>query len=417
VRYDETTKGGEGKKRKKRNTTKGMAHMLHTSGRVAAAEVTSGATVGWDAPALARVPTPHQLIDAIPLTCLAARTVANARREVSSVLDGTDRRLLVVVGPCSAHDPAAVVEYGRRLRAFARSEVADALVVVMRAYVEKPRTTVGWKGLASDPGLDGSCDIASGLAVSRRLLCDLNVLGQPTAVEFLSPLVAPYLADTVAWGAIGARTTESQVHREMASALPVPIGFKNGTDGSITTALDAVRAARQPHVFLWIDDQGQVATCRSHGNPNAHVVLRGSPGRPNFDAPSVASAVAGARSRRMDPLPAIVIDCSHDNSGKDHRRQKEVVYNVAEQIRNGCPHIRGLMIESFLNEGRQDLPSGSVAVAAPNVMASLRPGVSVTDACIGWNETIALLGHLAAAVRDGRCIPSLTLEHASQTKE
>lgn len=353
------------------------------------------------------VPSPAQLAGAIALGVEGAERVADARRQVKRVLHGSDPRLLVVVGPCSAHDPVAVVEYGRRLRAFARAEVDDALLVVMRAYVEKPRTTVGWKGLASDPDLDGSCRLAEGLAVSRRLLRDLVVdVGQPVAVEFLSPLVAPYLADLVAWGAVGARTTESQVHREMASALPLPIGFKNGTDGSVATALDAMRTAAQPHTFLWLDAKGRTAAHHSAGNADGHIVLRGSPGRPNFDAASVASAVAVAAARRMDPPPAVVVDCSHDNSGKDHRRQAGVVRDVAGQIRAGCARIKGVMIESFLSEGRQNLPmiddAATEIAGRDNVLARLRPGVSVTDACIGWDDTAALLCELAAAVRDAR---------------
>ncbi|AGO85580.1 Phospho-2-dehydro-3-deoxyheptonate aldolase [Pandoravirus salinus] len=354
------------------------------------------------------VPSPAQLAAAIGLGPEGARNVADARRQVRHVLDGSDRRLLVVVGPCSAHDPQAIVEYGRRLRTFAETEVGDALLVVMRAYVEKPRTTVGWKGLASDPDLDGSCRLAAGLATSRRLLRDLVVdVGQPVAVEFLSPLVAPYLADLVAWGAVGARTTESQVHREMASALPLPVGFKNGTDGSVATALDAVRTAAQPHTFLWIDGDGRAAACRSTGNPDGHIVLRGSPGRPNFDAASVAAVIDAAVARRMDPPPAIVIDCSHDNSAKDHRRQPDVVRHVADQIRAGCPHVRGVMIESFLGEGRQNLPmvaEDENIVGRNNVLARLKRGVSVTDACLGWEDTAAVLRQLASAVRDGRSL-------------
>ncbi|QBZ81692.1 Phospho-2-dehydro-3-deoxyheptonate aldolase domain containing protein [Pandoravirus celtis] len=369
-------------------------------------------TTNADAPcATEPVPSPMQLAETIPLGAEGALRVADARRQVRRVLDGSDPRLLVVVGPCSAHDPEAVVEYGRRLHALVRAEVGDALCVVMRAYVEKPRTTVGWKGLASDPDLDGSCRLADGLDTSRRLLRDLVVdIDQPVAVEFLSPLVAPYLADLVAWGAVGARTTESQVHREVASALPLPIGFKNGTDGSVATALDAVRTAAQPHIFLWVDGQGRIAAHHSAGNPDGHIVLRGSPGRPNFDASSVASAVAAAAARRMDPLPAVVIDCSHDNSGKDHRRQADVVRDVAGQIRAGCIHIKGVMIESFLAEGRQNLPmvdtatGDDTAVGRDNVLASLQPGVSVTDACLGWDDTVVLLCELASAVRDGRSL-------------
>lgn len=358
-----------------------------------------------DATVTKRLLSPRQLSVRVPADRDLARRVADARSRVRDVLAGRDPRLLVVVGPCSAHDPEAVIEYGRRLCALAAEpEIAAALVVVMRAYVEKPRTTVGWKGLASDPRLDGSCRMDEGVETSRRLLRDLVALGQPVAVEFLSPLVAPYVADLVAWGAVGARTTESQVHREMASGLGLPIGFKNGTDGSVATALDAVRAAAEPHTFMGVDADGCIAACRSTGNPDAHIVLRGSPGRPNYGASFVAAAVAGAVARSMDPPPAIVIDCSHDNSAKDHRRQAHVVDAVAEQIRGGCRHVRGLMIESFLDAGRQNLPmvDGVSVCGRANVLARLRSGVSVTDACLGWDETVALLRNLAVAVTVGR---------------
>ncbi|AVK77514.1 Phospho-2-dehydro-3-deoxyheptonate aldolase [Pandoravirus macleodensis] len=373
------------------------------------APLASEAPRDGDATVTERLLSPRQLSVRVPADRDLARRVADARLCVRDVLAGRDPRLLVVVGPCSAHDPEAVIEYGRRLCALAAEpEVAAALVVVMRAYVEKPRTTVGWKGLASDPRLDGSCRMDEGIETSRRLLRDLVALGQPVAVEFLSPLVAPYVADLVAWGAVGARTTESQVHREMASGLGLPIGFKNGTDGSVATALDAVRAAAEPHTFMGVDADGCIAACRSTGNPDAHIVLRGSPGRPNYEASFVAAAVADAVARRMDPLPAIVIDCSHDNSAKDHKRQAHVVDAVAEQIRGGCRHVRGVMIESFLDAGRQNLPmvDGVDVSGRANVLARLRSGVSVTDACLGWDETVALLRNLASAVAVGRNVSS-----------
>lgn len=347
------------------------------------------------------LPTPSQLADLIVADADALRTVAESRMAVREILSGADpRRLLVVVGPCSVHDVAAAGEYARRLMALA-PEVDDALLLVMRAYVEKPRTTVGWKGLVSDPRLDGSCRLAEGLAATRSLLRDLTAAGQPTAVEFLSPLVAPYVADLVTWGAVGARTAESQIHRELVSALPVPVGFKNGTDGDVGVALDAIRASGRPHAFPWIDSEGHIATCRSPGNAHGHVILRGSPGKPNFGADHVRQAVEAAATRGIgDPPPGIVIDCSHDNCGKDHRRQRDALADVARQVRGGCAHIRGVMIESFLHEGRQDLPADSNA--GIGVLDRLRPGVSITDACVGWDDTVTMLHDLAAAVRAGR---------------
>jgi 3-deoxy-7-phosphoheptulonate synthase len=338
------------------------------------------------------------------------RTIGRARAAVRAVLSGEDRRLLVVVGPCSVHDPDAALEYARRLRD-ATPEFDDALVLVMRAYVEKPRTTVGWKGLVYDPRLDGSCRIDEGLVAARRLLCALADLGQPAAIEFLSPLVAPYLADLVAWGAVGARTSESQIHRELASALPVPVGFKNGTDGDVRTAASAVAAARRGHAFLWAEPrEGRVAECRSAGNPDAHIILRGSPGAPNYRAADVREAstalahvLGGASS--VPPTAAIVIDCSHDNCGKDHRRQAAVAADVAAQVRSGCTAVRGVMIESFLCEGRQDLPPPPPVQGADeggSALSRLSRGVSITDACIGWEQTRDLLRLLADAVRAGR---------------
>jgi 3-deoxy-7-phosphoheptulonate synthase len=294
-----------------------------------------------------------------------------------------------VVGPCSIHDPVAAVDYARRLVRAAEEHAAD-LCVVMRVYFEKPRTTVGWKGLINDPRLDGSFAINEGLRLARRLLVDLADLGLPAGCEFLDPISPQYTADTVSWGAIGARTTESQVHRELASGLSMPIGFKNGTDGDVQIAIDAVRAGAHPHRFLGVTEQGLCAIVSTHGNPDCHVILRGGQSGPNYDAASVrktASALIDAG------LPArLMIDCSHGNSGKEHRRQAAVAGDIAAQVAGGEVAIVGVMMESFLVEGRQDLTN----------TATLRYGQSITDACMGWDTTVGVLSELAAAVRTRR---------------
>ena len=332
------------------------------------------------------LPTPAELEAELPIPEAVSATVLRGRRGIEEILAGRDRRLLVIVGPCSIHDECSAIEYAERLAPVAR-ELEDRVLVVMRAYFEKPRTTVGWKGLIYDPELDGSFDIAAGLRRARALLIAIGGLGLPTGTEFLDPIVPQYLADLIAWTAIGARTTESQTHRQMASGLSMPVGFKNSTEGNIQVAVDAMVAAREPHAFLGIDRDGRSSTVNTSGNPGGHIVLRGGSAGPNYDA-SVVRDVYGqleAAGRR----PAVLVDCSHANSGKDHRRQAIVFRDVVEQRAGGDAGILGLMLESHLHEGKQPLDGG---------LDALRYGVSVTDACIGWDETAELLREAAAAL-------------------
>jgi 3-deoxy-7-phosphoheptulonate synthase len=337
--------------------------------------------------ALEELPAPRTLKEAQPASPAAAQTVLGARAALREALAGRDGRLVAIVGPCSLHDPAAALDYARRLRALA-AELRDDVLVLMRTYFEKPRTTVGWKGLVNDPGLDGSCDVARGLALARDLLREIAGLGLPCATEFLDPITPQYLADLVAWAAIGARTAESQTHREMASGLSMPVGIKNGTDGGVQVAVDAVTAARHPHVFLGITEAGRASVVRTTGNPDAHVVLRGGRSGPNWDAGAIADA-----ARRMAALGVarpVVVDCSHENSGKQPARQLEVAGALAEVGPRGAPALLGVMLESFLSAGRQDWkPSGSHAY-----------GVSITDACIGFDDTAVALTRLARAWRE-----------------
>jgi len=295
----------------------------------------------------------------------------------------------VIVGPCSIHDPAAAHEYAGRLKALADRLAAD-LCIVMRVYFEKPRTTVGWKGLINDPRLDGTFRINEGLRLARRLLLDLAELGLPAGCEFLDPISPQFTADTVSWGAIGARTTESQVHRELASGLSMPIGFKNGTDGDVQIAIDAVRAGAHPHRFLGVTEQGLGAIVATRGNPDCHVILRGGLSGPNYDAASVQKAASALRDAGL--AARLMVDMSHGNSGKDHRRQPAVATEIARKVSQGEPAIFGVMMESFLVEGRQDLATPS----------TLRDGQSITAACMGWDTTVAVLGELAEAVRRRR---------------
>jgi 3-deoxy-7-phosphoheptulonate synthase len=328
---------------------------------------------------------PEKLLSDLPLGPERARAVVKGREEVVNVLHGKDPRLLVVVGPCSVHDPVAALEYGRRLAATAK-ELNDKLLVVMRVYFEKPRTTTGWKGLINDPHLDGSGDVNAGLHIARKLLLEVLDLGLPVGCEFLDPITPQYISDTVAWGAIGARTSESQTHRQLGSGLSMPIGFKNRTDGNVQVAVDAVRAAAAPHVFAGIDDAGAPAILHTTGNPDCHVILRGGHGMPNYHVPEVEDAlvtlgVAGLPER-------LVIDASHDNSGKDPEKQFFAVGEIADQVADGNKAIVGVMLESFLVEGRQDLKPG----------AKLTYGQSITDACIDWEDTVTALERLASAV-------------------
>jgi 3-deoxy-7-phosphoheptulonate synthase len=323
----------------------------------------------------------------LPLTEDLHDAVLAGRREVEAVIQGRDPRLLVVVGPCSVHDPVAAGEYADRLADVA-SRLADDLLVVMRVYFEKPRSTVGWKGLINDPALDGTGDVGTGLRVARKLLLEVVRRGLPVAVEFLDPITPQYIADTVAWGAIGARTVESQVHRQLASGLSMPIGMKNRPDGSIGTAIDAITAAEAQHVFPGIDFSGTPAILHTSGNPDCHLVLRGGGGKPNYSAADVADALGQLRSAGLPER--LVIDCSHGNSGKDHLRQPLVAADVAEQLAAGQTGISGVMLESFLVPGRQELGG------------SLTYGQSVTDACMGWDPTVEVLERLATATAKRR---------------
>ena len=322
--------------------------------------------------------TPTQLKAALPLSEAAAETVATGRRTVEAILDRRDPRLLVVIGPCSIHDVEAAKEYAKRLKALSE-QVADSLYVVMRVYFEKPRTTVGWKGLINDPNLNDSFCIEEGLHKARELLIWINELGLPTATEALDPISPQYLSELMAWSAIGARTTESQTHREMASGLSMPVGFKNGTDGSLQVAINALHSVSAPHRFLWIDDAGQVAVIATRGNRYGHVVLRGGKA-PNYDAESVASCEQELAA--ADLAQNLMIDCSHANSAKQFERQLLVAEDVAQQIQAGNRSIIGLMLESHLHQGKQSLPED---------LSQLQYGVSITDACIGWEATERLL--------------------------
>jgi len=335
---------------------------------------------------------PAILLEELPVGEAAAQTISRGRQEVSGILWGEDDRLIVVVGPCSIHDPVAAMDYARRLRKLA-DELAADLRLVMRVYFEKPRTTVGWKGLINDPNLDGSFSINDGLRLGRRLLLDLAELGLPAGCEFLDPITPQFIADLVTWGAIGARTTESQVHRELASALSMPVGFKNGTDGGVQIAIDAVRAAAHPHRFLGVTEQGLAGIVSTRGNPDCHVILRGGATGTNYDAISVQKTLAALRDAGM---PArLMIDASHGNSEKDYKRQPVVVREVAAQLAQGEAGISGMMMESFLVDGRQDLRDPTQLVY----------GQSITDACMGWETTVPVLQELAAGVRARRRAP------------
>jgi 3-deoxy-7-phosphoheptulonate synthase len=335
--------------------------------------------------------SPEALVAELPADERASRLVEGARAEVADVLRRKDDRLLVVVGPCSIHDVKAALDYGRRLKTVA-DRLASDLLVVMRVYFEKPRTTVGWKGLINDPRLDGSFAVNEGLRMARGLLLELARIGLPTGCEFLDTISPQYFADLVSWGAIGARTTESQVHRELASGLSVPVGFKNGTDGNVQIAIDAVAAASHPHCFLGVTKQGLSAIVVTRGNPDCHVILRGASAGPNYQSASVTK-VTTALERAGLP-PRVMIDCSHGNSSKDPARQGLVVRDVGLQLRAGSRGIAGVMIESHLVAGRQDPPSP----ARP----TLTYGQSITDACLGWDDTVALLEELGGHVRTAR---------------
>ena len=339
---------------------------------------------------LDRLPSPAQMLTRYPLDGSAKDLVIRSRQEIVDCLHGRDDRLLVIVGPCSIHDPDAALDYARRLSAV-NERLKDRLLIVMRVYFEKPRTTVGWKGLINDPDLDGSYNIQKGLVLARRILLGVLETGLPAATEFLEPTSPQYISDAVSWGAIGARNTESQVHRQLASGMSMPIGFKNATDGSVDVSIDSCYAASQRHTFFGIDHEGQAAAVATMGNPDCHLVLRGSKSGPNYDQDSVRAALAVLRQRMPEDSAAahgLLIDASHGNSGKDERRQIQVVHELAQRIGDGEEGVTGLMMESFIRGGNQQ----------PAPLDQLVYGCSITDRCISWPDTQDLLEELAGAV-------------------
>ena len=327
--------------------------------------------------------SPNEVTAELPLSERAAGVVFGARQEIQAVLHGEDSRPLVIVGPCSIHDPEAAMDYAGRLLELKR-RYAGELLLVMRVYFEKPRTTVGWKGLINDPRLDGSNDIPSGIRSARRLLLDLSELGMPAATEMLDPIIPQYIADLVSWTAIGARTTESQTHREMASGLSMPVGFKNGTDGGLSVAINAMIAASRAHSFLGVDPGGHVGVVRTRGNPHTHLVLRGGNSGPNY-SPAQVSAAAKALAKAQTNV-RMLVDCSHDNSGKNHSKQPEVLSEIGAQLRSGSDHLLGVMIESNIVGGKQELGGDK---------ARLCYGQSITDACVDFATTEQMLEQFA----------------------
>ena len=333
---------------------------------------------------------PVEVKTELPSTSAIAKVVSSARARIRNILSGSDRRLLVVVGPCSIHDVKAAREYAVKLAKF-RDEVSDALEIVMRVYFEKPRTTIGWKGLINDPHLNGTFDINYGIRMARGLLLDIAKLGLPSATELLDPIVPQYLADLISWTAIGARTTESQTHREMSSGLSMPVGFKNGTDGSIEVAINALLSARQPHRFLGVSNEGRASIVTTTGNPDGHIVLRGGKQGPNYEKSHVDAIAKLLSDRQL--LPYMMVDCSHDNSGQDYKNQPIVLNDICKQVREGSENIVGIMLESHLNSGKQSFPKD---------LAKLDYGKSITDGCIDFEMTVETLTDLANAVRSGR---------------
>jgi 3-deoxy-7-phosphoheptulonate synthase len=322
---------------------------------------------------------PRAIKGVVPVSELANATVARSRERIIRILRQEDPRQLVVIGPCSIHDEKSALEYAKRLNVL-RQEYADRMEIVMRVYFEKPRTTIGWKGMINDPHLDGSQDIETGLKMARKLLLEVVGMGLPAATEFLDPIVPQYIADLITWAAIGARTTESQTHREMASGLSMPVGLKNSTDGSLQVAIDAMGATRHPHSFLGINEDGVTSVVRTNGNPNAHVVLRGGRAMTNYDAASIRAAEEKLVAEKLPPV--MMVDCSHANSSKQFAKQEDVWHSVIEQRIGGTKSLIGLMVESHLNEGNQPIPKKP---------GDLRYGVSITDSCIGWETTERML--------------------------
>ena len=338
---------------------------------------------------ITEVRPPCDLHDKFPITQAAAQTVYDTRQKIHNILSGRDDRMLVVIGPCSIHDAQAARDYAAKLKPFIDAHEKD-LLIVMRVYFEKPRTTVGWKGLINDPGLNESFEINRGLEIARSLLVDINDMGVPAATEFLDLISPQYIADLVAWGAIGARTTESQGHRELASGLSCPVGFKNSTDGGFQIAVDAIGAANNSHIFMSLTKAGHSAIFETNGNPDCHLILRGGNGGPNYEAQHVKEAVALLQKAKVEDK--LMIDCSHANSSKQHERQLIVAQSIAEQLTNGSNNIMGTMIESHLIAGRQDVKPGE----------PLTYGQSITDACIGWEDSETILETLAQGIQKRR---------------
>ena len=342
-------------------------------------DTTSAALENVNVVGLDPMPTPAQVHERVPMTPAAAATVARGREALRAILERRDPRLFVVVGPCSIHDPVSAIDYAQRLARLA-AEVSETLLIVMRVYFEKPRTATGWKGFINDPRIDDSFQIAEGITAARRLLVEIGELGLPAGSEALDPMSPQYLADLISWYAIGARTTESQTHREMASGLSTPVGFKNGTDGGLEVAINAIRSAANPHSFLGISASGRTAIVRTRGNAHGHLVLRGGGGRPNYDSVSVKLAERALAKAGL--APNIVVDCSHANSLKDPSLQPLVFMDCVHQIREGSLAIRGMMLESHIHAGAQPIPADR---------SQLKYGISITDGCIGWETTEELL--------------------------
>lgn len=335
---------------------------------------------------LGPMPTPAELVAQHPITDEVAEKIAHSRGQIDKILNGQDNRLLVIVGPCSIHDTEAALDYAHRL-ADIQSNYSNELFIVMRSYFEKPRTVVGWKGLITDPNLDKSYALEAGLNKARKLLLDINKLGLATATEFLDMITGQYIADLITWGAIGARTTESQIHREMASALSCPVGFKNGTNGNVKIAIDAIRASHASHYFYSPDKNGRMTVYRTSGNPWGHVILRGGDTGPNFDQQSIRSACD--KLAEFNLPERVVVDFSHANCEKQHRKQLDVTKDICQQIRSGSQNIAGIMAESFIEEGNQPMDD----------LSSLTYGKSITDPCLSWQDTVSMLDELADAIK------------------
>ncbi|MGP8305069.1 3-deoxy-7-phosphoheptulonate synthase [Vibrio sp. YIC-376] len=338
---------------------------------------------------LGPMPTPAELGSIYPITDDVADRIANSRRQIEKILTGEDDRLLAIVGPCSVHDTEAAIDYATRLSAI-QDKYKDELFIVMRTYFEKPRTVVGWKGLITDPNLDGSYALEAGLHKARKLLLDINKLGLATATEFLDMITGQYIADLITWGAIGARTTESQIHREMASALSCPVGFKNGTNGNVKIAIDAIRASKASHYFYSPDKNGRMTVYRTSGNPYGHIILRGGEKGPNYDEASIKQACDALAE--FDLPQRLIVDFSHANCQKQHRKQIDVARDICNQIKSGSTRIAGIMAESFIVEGNQPMTD----------INNLTYGQSITDPCLGWDDTVTMLDMLADAVKSSK---------------